>query len=461
MKTIFAKKGKSTNTVANDNLLFDNEERMSKASKEALDLTTSLSNFGVEIKHISNTSMDAVRTMETLSNSNLAIVEETTATMNEVTDTVELTSDSFLGLLEASRELSLKNEESSVLIKNAADLKENVVENTNDMNEKIVQLVELTNEIDIVVKSVQNIANQTNLLALNAAIEAARAGEAGKGFAVVAEEIRTLSDSTKENLAGMMEFMQRIYEAASAGQDSVANAIKSTNEMGVMIDTVSETIGNNISQLHQVTNQIEGVANNISNIKESAKQINDAMESSAEDADQLLKITQNVHEDAKKTLELSKSIDKLDDGYSEVIKKMYQGLYSGYHAITNEELIDVMRKAEQAHKGWIDKLKKMVDTMKIIPLQTNGNKCAFGHFYSSLQVKHPAIANDWKDMGKIHHEFHALGDKAMMAISDNDASNAKKIYQEAEAVSNKVLSMLKELEKEIQNCSSKQIRIFA
>jgi methyl-accepting chemotaxis protein len=42
------------------------------------------------------------------------------------------------------------------------------------------------------------IAFKTNMLALNAAIEAAHAGEAGKGFAVVAQEVRALSQASRE-----------------------------------------------------------------------------------------------------------------------------------------------------------------------------------------------------------------------------------------------------------------------
>ncbi len=44
-----------------------------------------------------------------------------------------------------------------------------------------------------------------NLLSLNASIEAARAGEAGKGFAVVAENIRRLSDESKQSVAESRE----------------------------------------------------------------------------------------------------------------------------------------------------------------------------------------------------------------------------------------------------------------
>ncbi len=50
-------------------------------------------------------------------------------------------------------------------------------------------------------ENVEQIAKDINLLSLNASIEAARAGEAGKGFAVVAENIRRLSDESKQSVA--------------------------------------------------------------------------------------------------------------------------------------------------------------------------------------------------------------------------------------------------------------------
>ena len=47
---------------------------------------------------------------------------------------------------------------------------------------------------------IEEISEQTNLLSLNASIKAARAGDAERDFAVVAEEIRNLSDQTKDFL---------------------------------------------------------------------------------------------------------------------------------------------------------------------------------------------------------------------------------------------------------------------
>ena len=88
-----------------------------------------------------------------------------------------------------------------------------------ETNAQIALLAEKSDEIAQIVQVITDVADRTNMLALNAAIEAAHAGEVGKGFAVVAEEVRTLSENTKDAAATIATTIEAFGRATTRMRD--------------------------------------------------------------------------------------------------------------------------------------------------------------------------------------------------------------------------------------------------
>lgn len=440
--------------------LLTSEEKMSKNSKKMINITSSLSKFDVEMTHSSYELINFASDMSNISESNLAIVEQITANMSEVNVTIEKTSDIMQRLQTSSKNLVQKNDESIFQLNEVNELKENVIKDATIMSDQIKLLVEMAVKVNNIVDGVESIADQTNLLALNAAIEAARAGESGRGFAVVADEVRKLADNTKTSLKDMRNFVNSIQQAAIGGQESMNNTMNSTNNMNLKLDNISDTIRENVSMLKNTIKDVDKITDSLADISEAAKQINQAMDSSANDAEKLNYMTQSIQADAIKSAESAKEISKIDEELSEIVRDMITSLNGGKNAITNEELLENLLKAKEAHSSWIKDLKRIVDEKKIYPLQTNSTKCAFGHFYHSINVTHSKIEKDWTAIDKVHDEFHSMGAKVVDSIINNDLMQTNNFYNEAERLSEELILLIDNLIAVIKENSKSGIDIL-
>jgi len=130
-------------------------------------------------------------------------------------------------------------------------------ENAQNSTEMVVDITRSLNNIDASIRSVATVvralgedskkvteslsmitgvADQTNLLALNASIEAARAGEHGRGFAVVAEEVKKLSQHTKEAAIDVATTLQGFNDRVNEMTGEADNAAELAESIKEKVD---------------------------------------------------------------------------------------------------------------------------------------------------------------------------------------------------------------------------------
>jgi X-X-X-Leu-X-X-Gly heptad repeat protein len=172
------------------------------------------------------------------------------------------------------QEVASKTEQNSKMAIHAADLsgtiKDNAQRGTDQMNQMMVavrEINEASNNINQVIKTIDNIAFQTNILALNAAVEAARAGQHGKGFAVVAEEVRSLAAKSADAAKSTSELIESSIEKATQGAKiadetsaSLAEIVNGINESTEIVTQIAESSEEQSVQIKQINIGIDQVA---------------------------------------------------------------------------------------------------------------------------------------------------------------------------------------------------------
>lgn len=143
-------------------------------------------------------------------------------------------------------------------ISKALDSMNGVTETMGDIQGVMSELETSAEDIEEIVKVINEFSDQTNLLALNASIEAARAGDYGRGFSVVAKEVGVLAASTAESTREIAAMVKKI-------RDGVKKAISTTNNgMQVVIDSRDMALESR-SVLSEIIQAVDQVSTHVQN----------------------------------------------------------------------------------------------------------------------------------------------------------------------------------------------------
>ena len=167
------------------------------------------------------------------------------------------------------------------------------------LQDEMARIKEISNEVEAIIGTIEEIASQTSLLSLNASIEAARAGEAGRGFAVVADQIGKLATDSAQAAVNTKELINKTIEEidkgnkitvdAVAGFERIIEELQKFATMAQQNSEVSMTQAQALGQVEEGIEQISEVTQANAASSEECSAISEELAARATELDSLVK----------------------------------------------------------------------------------------------------------------------------------------------------------------------------
>jgi methyl-accepting chemotaxis protein len=226
-----------------------------RLKKQTVDLSEVISVLASSSNEIAATTSELASGTEQMA----VAVSETTTTVEEVKQTANVSSQKAKHVSEIAMNASQVSQNGTRLVKDTLEGISNIKEQVEYIAETIIKLAEHNQAIGEIIASVDDIAEQANLLAVNASIEASKAGEHGKGFMVVAQEIKSMSELSKQatkQVRSILNDIQKSSSAAVMATERGSKAVEATVRQSSGTGETIQALANSISEASQAVIQI-------------------------------------------------------------------------------------------------------------------------------------------------------------------------------------------------------------
>lgn len=206
----------------------------------------------------------------------------------------------------------------------------NQVTSTSDITGVIIdgikELQLQSNNIGIVVETINEIASTTELLSLNASIEAERAGSSGRGFAVIAYEIRKLAE---QSLSSVKKIEDMITSIQDMTKKTSLSADKAKNMLGTQAESLNNTVelfGNVDNHMTDLMGKINHIMENMQDIMVSKDNILDLIRNIAAVSEETVAASEDVESTVAKQISSVETLEELSQDLNEQTRKLEQAI---------------------------------------------------------------------------------------------------------------------------------------
>lgn len=345
-------------------------------------------------------------------------LESTSSQMEEMTKTVQQNAD-------AASNANAMTQEAQEKLTTGVEIMQKALSSMDEMNEA-------SQKINDIISIIDNIAFQTNLLALNAAVEAARAGEHGRGFAVVAGEVRSLAGKSSDAASEI----KRLIENSVSISDESGRYVRQTSEALV---EVNESMKKTSSMISEIASASHEQASGISRVNEAIVEMEAGTQQNASLVEESASGSKDLFTQSEQLLELVQGF-KLDQT---VVQRIAKHQHS--------QLAQQFEKMVEAHRAWKGKIRGFVDGMDIgvtYEMATDHTACILGKWYygEGQSLMHLPLM---KELGQEHMEMHQAIKKVMDAKGIDDPALVAEGLAQVDEQSEKVVSILQQLEDQV------------